>query len=59
MKPWFKSKTIWLNLIVATLAAVQSMAPTMLPPVAGPWILFAASILNVWLRVISASEITQ
>lgn len=52
MKPWWQSKTIWLNLILSSLAFVQSMSPTLLPPVAGPWLLFGAGLMNVWLRII-------
>lgn len=57
MKPWWQSKTIWANLVMATLAVVPMMDPALMPKGAWPWILLGTNLANAWLRVIHSTVI--
>src|SRR6476646_8112019 len=58
-KPWFASKTLWVNLIIIVLAAlVQIQAIPNVPPEVAPWIVVIIGTLNAALRVITSTAIT-
>lgn len=62
MKPWWKSKTLWFNTLIALMAAVE--ASTMLLQPHLPFnFYFALTVLmpavNVALRFISTQELTK
>ena len=57
-KPWYKSKTMWLNIVTAAavftegLSSVLSgMGPLMGPAL--PWVIFGVTLLNLVLRSIT------
>lgn len=53
MTPWYKSKTVWFN-IITTLVAALTFLPTvsdLLPAEALPYLLGFVGVLNVILRV--------
>jgi hypothetical protein len=63
MKPWYKSKTVWFNILTiggAVLAGAGGFLPA-LGPVVSPavyqWTLFGVGFLNVVLRAITSGPI--
>jgi hypothetical protein len=54
-KPWYKSKTIWANLIGTGIEVVSTTAGLPIPPKTLTYISFVGNIL---LRLISKSKIT-
>ncbi len=63
-KPWYKSKTVWLN-IATILAAMGAGAEQLLPTLsvvlsAGTvtWLLFAIGIINLALRFVTTEGIS-
>lgn len=52
MKPWYVSKTVWVN-VVATAVSLYSLfqVTTVFPADALPWFGLAVGILNIILRV--------
>lgn len=61
MKPWYKSKTIWLNLAMGTVGALAETMPAVKELIPGWYALYAIAValVNVWLRVISTAEISS
>lgn len=62
MKPWYKSKTIWFNILVAGLAALEggfSMLQPMLPVNTYAILSTILVVGNAMLRVISVSKLTK
>lgn len=63
-KPWYKSKTVWVNVatVVAAMATgIETMLPTLAPvidPVVMPWILVGVGVVNIALRAITEEGIT-
>jgi hypothetical protein len=59
-KPWYTSKTLWVNIIVALVAILElfNVLPVSLPEGAGAWVLFAQSALNIILRVVTDQPLT-
>ena len=60
-KPWWRSKTIWLNAIVLALAAAESRIGALegvLPVSAFELLAFVLPVLNVALRYVSHAAIT-
>lgn len=46
------SKTVWVNLIVTVLAIIQLFSESpLVPPEVLPWLVFAAGVLNLVLRI--------
>jgi len=59
-KPWWKSKTIWFNVIVAALAAAEASAAVLRPMLGEqtyPVLLFTLTMGNAALRVITTQGI--
>ena len=56
MKPWYSSKTIWINLIALVLAAVLEWLGK-LPPEASLYASFGAFVVNIALRYVSSERI--
>lgn len=60
-KPWWCSKTLWLNALAATfllaeanVSALQGLVPETLQK----WLIFGLPIINVWLRVITSQGLS-
>ncbi len=61
-KPWYRSRTMAVNLLVATLLAMESQLhwlQPMLPVNVYQLTAFVLPLLNVWLRVITRSPIAR
>ncbi len=64
-KPWYKSKTIWANVvtvIAAMLTGLEQMLPTLAPvlaPAVLPWVLVGVGVLNIGLRMVTKEGITS
>lgn len=59
MKPWYKSKTIWFNIVVASLVALEasfSMLQPMLPINTYGILATVLAVGNAILRVISTTK---
>lgn len=60
-KPWWKSRTLWLNLMVLLLAAAEAKLQ-MLQPVLKvdvyTWLSFGLPLLNLVLRTVTAQPLT-
>ena len=60
-KPWYKSKTIWFNIIVAMLAALEASSAMIQPFVKGDVYGYALLILtigNAGLRIITTQGLS-
>ena len=59
-KPITRSKTVWFNVLVAVLAAIEAQAPV-LKPVLGEatyaWLMFSAAMGNVILRAVTKEPV--
>ncbi len=59
-KPITRSKTVWFNVLIAVLAALEAQAPV-LKPVLGEeayaWLLFSAAMGNVVLRAVTKTPL--
>jgi hypothetical protein len=56
MKPWYKSKTLWVNIIVAVLATLEASTGLLQPYLPNHWYVVVAvglPIINVVLRIIT------
>lgn len=61
MKPWWKSKTLWVNAVVLMLAAAESQLNVLqgvLPGGLFPWLAFTLPVANAALRFITSTAIT-
>lgn len=59
MKPWWASKTIWLNSITAAVAALEAGYGALREaygPEAYLWVSIVVAVVTVWLRVYSTSK---
>jgi len=62
MKPWYKSKTIWFNTVMAALTVVASsldMFQSSLSPTTYAAISMFVGVANVALRTISTANLTM
>jgi len=62
MKPWYKSKTLWFNLLVTGLVALEasfSMLQPMLPVNTYGILTVVLAVGNAFLRVISSTSLTK
>jgi hypothetical protein len=60
MKPWWKSKTLWVNIIVAVLATLEASTGLLQPYLHAHWYVAVAvglPVVNVILRVITTQGI--
>jgi hypothetical protein len=60
MKPWYMSKTIWVNVIVAVLASLEATTGILKPYLpADSYALLAVGlpIVNIFLRIITSQAI--
>lgn len=61
MKPWWKSKTLWVNAVVLMLAAAESQLNVLqgaLPGGLYVWLAFVLPVANAALRFITSTAIT-
>lgn len=58
-KPWYQSKTIWLNAVTfaAGMLAVIQVTPNLLPDSATPWIVLALAGCNLLLRLVTGEPL--
>jgi hypothetical protein len=59
-KPWYKSKTIWLNGLTAVIATLVTLGDQSIisdSPTASGVVLGALSVLNVALRIVTVAPI--
>lgn len=57
-KPWYKSKTMWLNIITAGAVFTEGLSGVLsgMTPLLGPalpWVIFGVTLLNLVLRSIT------
>lgn len=55
-KPWWKSKTMILNLLLATVSVIELNAGVFGEH--SDWIIFGSAMLNLWLRVITTQGLS-
>lgn len=56
MKPWWKSKTLWVNIIVAVLASLEATTGLLQPYLPQHWYVVVAvglPVINVVLRIVT------
>ncbi len=56
MKPWYKSKTLWVNIVVAVLASLEATTGLLQPYLPQHWYVAVAvglPVANVVLRIIT------
>lgn len=57
-KPWYASKTIWLNLASGVLAAVAETFGALPPDAAGAgWVVTALNAANIFLRFLTTNAV--
>lgn len=61
-KPWYKSKTMWLNILSGAVffteglsSVLSGMAPLLGPAL--PWVVFVVALLNLFLRSITTKAV--
>lgn len=62
MKPWWKSKTLWINLLALVLAAAESQLNVLqgaLPGGLFTWLAFALPVINAALRFITTTALVR
>lgn len=58
-KVWYKSKTIWTNVVIVLIAVLMLATEQLgLSPEAVQWILFLAGVLGIVLRALTDQPIT-
>jgi hypothetical protein len=60
MKPWYTSKTIWVNIFVAVLASLEATTGLLKPYLPEHWYVILAvglPVVNILLRVITTQPI--
>ena len=60
MKPWWKSKTVWFNAIIAALAALEANARLIQPYIPGNvygWGLLVLTVGNTFLRIVTTQAL--
>ena len=61
-KPWWQSKTIWLNTIVAVIALLDTMRDQVLATAGNHWgtmIVLAVAVVNVALRTVTTQGVAK
>lgn len=60
-KPWWKSKTMWFNILIAALLGVEMNIPNLqnfIEPEQYAYLLGAVNIINVVLRTVTKAPVT-
>lgn len=60
VKPWWQSRTLWLNAIVLMLAAAEAKLGVLqgvLPGGLSTWLSFALPVMNAGLRLITSTAV--
>jgi hypothetical protein len=60
MKPWYTSKTIWVNIMVAVLASLEATTGILKPYLPDYWYVFLAvglPVINIVLRIVTTQPI--
>jgi hypothetical protein len=63
-KPWYKSKTVWVNVatvVAAMLTGIEQYLSVLAPvidPMVMPWLLVGVGVVNIVLRAITTEGIT-
>ena len=60
MKPWYTSKTIWVNIVVAVLASLEATTGILKPYLPDHWYVFLAvglPVINIVLRIVTTQGI--
>ena len=61
IKPWWRSKTVWINVLAATFLVATDNLPVLqglLPEAMYKRAIFALPIINLWLRVVSSKGLS-
>lgn len=64
-KPWYKSKTVWFNLISTAVVFTDGLATLIvglndfIPAEAYPWVLFGIGMTNLLLRAITSTALLR
>lgn len=56
-KPFWQSRTLWVNVLTLAVTVLTSLSGT-LPPDAAPWIAVVLSGVNIVLRVLTDKAVT-
>ena len=56
-KPWFESKTLWVNALTGIITLVTSLSGT-LPPEGGKYVAMFLVVANVVLRLLTSAALT-
>jgi hypothetical protein len=59
MKPWYQSKTVLVNALILLLAVADAAQALPIPATWAPYIIAAASVLNVALRLTTNTGLTS
>lgn len=59
MKPWYQSKTVLVNALILLLAVADAAQALPVPATWAPYIIAAASVLNVALRLTTSTGLTR
>lgn len=64
-KPWYKSKTVWFNLISTAVVFTDGLAKlmvgltTFIPAEVYPWVVFGVGMSNLFLRSITSTALLR
>ena len=61
-KKWYKSKTVWFNLLVASMLLIEqniNLLQPLLPINLYALVSFIVPLVNVWLRVVTANGVMR
>ena len=62
MKPWYRSKTLWFNLIIGSLAALEANMGALSGFIRADWYAIICIVLpvgNAILRIVSTAKLTK
>lgn len=62
MKPWWKSRTVWVNIIVGVLSVIETQVELLKPYVPAGWFVIVAiglPVVNIVLRLVTTTAVTK
>ena len=64
-KPWYKSKTVWFNIVSASVVFTDGLAKLIvglydfIPSEAYPWVVFGIGVSNLFLRAVTSTALLR